>query len=88
MNTLDEEGIPAIVFEALYTNNREHMQFIRRDEQARKLARLTPGERTSAISRAEHEVPKARSSHPPPRHHLPVKTERSSPMASASSGEP
>ncbi len=39
MNTLDEEGIPAIVFEALYTNNREHMQFIRRDEQARKLAR-------------------------------------------------
>lgn len=39
MNTLDAEGIPAIVFEAIYVNNRGHVEFIRNDEQARKLAR-------------------------------------------------
>lgn len=39
MNTLDEESIPAIVFEAIYVNNRGHVEFIRNDEQARRLAR-------------------------------------------------
>ena len=39
MNTLDEEKIPAIVFEALYTNYRAHMQYISQEAQARKLAR-------------------------------------------------
>ena len=39
MNTLDAESIPAIVFEALYVNNRGHVEFIRQDEQAKKMAR-------------------------------------------------
>lgn len=39
MNTLDEEGIPAIVFEAIYTNCRSHIQYISQDAQARTLAR-------------------------------------------------
>ncbi len=38
MNTLDEEGIPAIVFEAIYTNNRGHVAFIQKDANAEKLA--------------------------------------------------
>lgn len=39
MNTLDEEKIPAIVFEAVYLNNRGHVDFISVDANARKLAR-------------------------------------------------
>lgn len=39
MNVLDEAAIPAIVFEALYLNNRDHVDFIRRDSGARQLAR-------------------------------------------------
>ncbi len=39
MNTLDEEGIPAIVFEAIYTNNRGHAEYIHDDANAAKLAR-------------------------------------------------
>ena len=39
MNTLDEEKIPAIVFEAVYLNNRGHANFIANDANARKLAR-------------------------------------------------
>ncbi len=39
MNALDEAGIPAIVFEAVYVNNRGHVTFIRNDANARKLAR-------------------------------------------------
>ena len=39
MNALDEAGIPAIVFEAVYANNRGHVEFIRNDANARKLAR-------------------------------------------------
>ena len=39
MNALDEAGIPAIVFEAVYLNNRAHVEFIRRDSGARQLAR-------------------------------------------------
>ncbi len=39
MNALDEAGIPAIVFEAVYVNNRPHVDFIRNDANARKLAR-------------------------------------------------
>ncbi len=39
MNALDEAGIPAIVFEALYVNHRPHVDYIRNDANARKLAR-------------------------------------------------
>lgn len=39
MNALDAAGIPAIVFEALYVNNRTHVDFLRSDANARKLAR-------------------------------------------------
>ncbi|MBE6436361.1 MAG: hypothetical protein E7030_09195 [Akkermansiaceae bacterium] len=39
MNTLDEEKIPAIIFEAVYVNNRGHIDFISNDANARKLAR-------------------------------------------------
>ena len=39
MNTLDAESIPAVVFEAVYANNRGHVDFIRQDANARKLAR-------------------------------------------------
>lgn len=39
MNALDAAGIPAIVFEAFYVNNRAHVDFIRSDANARKLAR-------------------------------------------------
>ncbi|MBE6436362.1 MAG: hypothetical protein E7030_09200 [Akkermansiaceae bacterium] len=39
MNTLDEEKIPAIIFEAVYVNNRGHIDFISKDANARKLAR-------------------------------------------------
>lgn len=39
MNALDEAGIPAIVFEAVYVNNRGHVSYIRNDANARKLAR-------------------------------------------------
>ncbi len=39
MNTLDEEKIPAIIFEAVYVNNRGHVNFISDDANARKLAR-------------------------------------------------
>lgn len=39
MNTLDEEKIPAIIFEAVYVNNRGHVKFISDDANARKLAR-------------------------------------------------
>lgn len=39
MNTLDEEKIPAIIFEAVYVNNRGHVDFISKDANARKLAR-------------------------------------------------
>ena len=38
MNTLDEEKIPAIIFEAVYVNNRGHIDFISKDANARKLA--------------------------------------------------
>ena len=39
MNALDESRIPAIVFEAVYVNNRAHVDYIRNDANARKLAR-------------------------------------------------
>ena len=39
MNTLDEEKIPAIIFEAVYLNNRGHVNFISDAANARKLAR-------------------------------------------------
>lgn len=39
MNTLDDEKIPAIIFEAVYVNNRGHINFISDDANARKLAR-------------------------------------------------
>lgn len=39
MNTLDAEKIPAIIFEAVYVNNRGHVKFISDDANARKLAR-------------------------------------------------
>ena len=39
MNTLDAEKIPAIIFEAVYVNNRGHIDFISKDANARKLAR-------------------------------------------------
>lgn len=39
MNTLDAEKIPAIIFEAVYVNNRGHVNFIAEDANARKLAR-------------------------------------------------
>lgn len=39
MNALDEAGIPAAVFEAVYTDNRAHAAFISDDKNARKLAR-------------------------------------------------
>lgn len=39
MNTLDAENIPAIIFEAVYVNNRGHVDFISNDANARKLAR-------------------------------------------------
>ena len=38
MNTLDEENIPAIVFEALYVNNKKHAEYLQNDKNARKLA--------------------------------------------------
>lgn len=38
MNALDEAGIPAVVFEAVYVNNRAHVEYISRDDRARKLA--------------------------------------------------
>ena len=39
MNALDEAGIPAIVFEAVYVNYKQHVDYICREEGARKLAR-------------------------------------------------
>lgn len=39
MNALDEAGIPAAVFEAVYMDNRAHAAFISNDANARKLAR-------------------------------------------------
>lgn len=39
MNALDASGIPAIVFEAVYVNNRSHVDYICNDANARKLAR-------------------------------------------------
>ena len=39
MNALDEAGIPAAVFEAVYVDNRGHAAFISDDANARKLAR-------------------------------------------------
>lgn len=38
MNTLDDEKIPAIVFEALYLNNRAHVNYLLNDEKAIRLA--------------------------------------------------
>lgn len=39
MNALDAAGIPAIVFEALYVNNRTHVDFLSSEAHARHLAR-------------------------------------------------
>ena len=38
MNTLDEEKIPAIVFEALYLNNKEHVNYLLSETNAITLA--------------------------------------------------
>lgn len=38
MNALDEAGIPAAVFEAIYMDNRGHAAFISDDANARRLA--------------------------------------------------
>lgn len=56
MNTLDEEEIPAIIFEAVYVNNRGHIDFISEDANARKLAR-TIGKGIVAWLKEHHPLP-------------------------------
>lgn len=38
MNTLDEEKIPAVVFEALYVNHKQHVNYLSKEENGMKLA--------------------------------------------------
>jgi len=56
MNTLDAEKIPAIIFEAVYVNNRGHVNFIAKDANARKLAR-TIGKGVVNWLKANHPLP-------------------------------
>ena len=53
MNALDAAGIPAIVFEAFYVNNRTHVDFLRADANARKLARTIAAGVVDWLSRSE-----------------------------------
>ena len=53
MNALDAAGIPAIVFEAFYVNNRAHVDFIRSDANARKLARTIAAGVVDWLSQSE-----------------------------------
>lgn len=39
LNTLDDEGIPAVVFEALYLDNRQHVDYLSNPQNTLKLAR-------------------------------------------------
>lgn len=57
MNTLDAEKIPAIIFEAVYVNNRGHVDFISQDANARKLAR-TIGKGVVNWLKANHPIEK------------------------------
>lgn len=68
MNTLDEEKIPAIIFEAVYVNNRGHVDFISQDVNARKLAR-TIGKGVVNWLKANHPIKVA-----PPAPAEPVRT--------------
>lgn len=63
MNTLDAEKIPAIIFEAVYVNNRGHVSFISQDANARKLAR-TIGKGVVHWLKSAHPLP-APSAEPP-----------------------
>ena len=56
MNTLDAEKIPAIIFEAVYVNNRGHVNFIAQDANARKLAR-TIGKGVVNWLKVQHPIP-------------------------------
>ncbi len=68
MNTLDAEKIPAIIFEAVYVNNRSHVNFIAEDANARKLAR-TIGKGVVAWLKNVHPLPAASAEPVAPRPH-------------------